>query len=429
MRRKKAPQVISGGDAAHWLRYGIVLALAFLCSASMAAAATLSGTVKNGTTNRPVSGTEVVLMRLQHGMDPIAKTKTDSRGRFHFINSDIAKSQMLLQVAYNGILYYNAVSPDHPVAEIVVYNTTSDPKAILVASHAIIFHPNGPTLQVEEQYLVQNPSKPPVAFRPADKRTFEFQLPDAAKQVQVSAWTEPGMPTLQKTSELPNHRQSIDWAFRPGKSRIRISYNLPYASSQATIHTASLYSLTHIFLAAPPGVNVVSEGFSRLGSEQGYDVYARQSVAANTALDISVSGKASPAAAPGIGNPSANSSQAAVSTLPGRLHNLTWLLAAGLAVLLFAGTMLLWRRSSAAPATASASGSAAGSGHAAIGAEAKRSRPSAKAVAREVQRELDEIKEQLLQLELRHQGGTLGDDEYARERKRVEDLLRGLLRG
>jgi hypothetical protein len=429
MRRKKSPRLISGGDAARWLRYGIVLAFALLCSASLAAAPTLSGTVKNGTTNRPVSGTEVVLMRLQHGMDPIAKTKTDSRGRFHFTNSDIAKSQMLLQVAYNGILYYNVVSPDHPVAEIVVYNTTSDPKAILVASHAIIFGPNGPTLRVEEQYVVQNQSKPPLAFHPSNNRTFEFQVPDAARQLQVSAWIDRGMPTLQKTTELPDGRRGMDWAFRPGKSRIRISYNLPYASNQATIHTASPYSLTHVFLVGPPGLHVASKGFSRLGSEQGYDVYARQSVAANTALDISVSGKASMPAATGMGNPSANSSQAPVSTLPGRLHNLTWLLVAGLAVLLFAGTMFLWRRSSAAPATASAGGSAAGSGHAAIGAEAKRSRPSAKAVAREVQRELDEIKEQLLQLELRHQGGTLGDEDYARERKRVEDSLRGLLRG
>jgi hypothetical protein len=42
---------------------------------------------------------------------------------------------------------------------------------------------------------------------------------------------------------------------------------------------------------------------------------------------------------------------------------------------------------------------------------------------------LDYLKEQLFRLELRHQAGTISDEEYASERARAEKVLRDLVRG
>ena len=55
-----------------------MLAFFALSAAVSAAAGTVSGTVNNGTTNTPVRGTEVILMQLQGGMEPVATTKTDA---------------------------------------------------------------------------------------------------------------------------------------------------------------------------------------------------------------------------------------------------------------------------------------------------------------------------------------------------------------
>ena len=42
---------------------------------------------------------------------------------------------------------------------------------------------------------------------------------------------------------------------------------------------------------------------------------------------------------------------------------------------------------------------------------------------------MDYLKEQLFRLELRHQAGTISDEEYASERARAEKVLRDLVRG
>ena len=51
------------------------------------------------------------------------------------------------------------------------------------------------------------------------------------------------------------------------------------------------------------------------------------------------------------------------------------------------------------------------------------------AVDREVSGSLDDLKEKIFRLELRHQAGTISDEEYTRQRAQVEQTLRNLVRG
>jgi hypothetical protein len=400
-------------------RGGFLTLAILLCAAVPALAASLSGTVKNGTTNRPVPGAEVMLMELQHGMVPVAKIRTDAAGRFHFTNPAVGKEPMLLETSYGGVSYYQSLAPGDATAIVVVYQPTSDPNAITVASRAIMFQPNGPNLQVEEQYVVENQTKPPVAYY-VTKGTFTFSLPDAAQLGQVSTWTATSnMPTLQNPIDAANHRKAIDWAFRPGKSVVRISYQLPYATNEATIRTRSPYSATHVFLAVPPGIQLSSDGFNKIGSEDGYDIYGRQSLPAETALLISISGTASVPSASNTGSASTGSADTAVLALPGRLHNLTWILAACIAIFLALTTMFLLRKRTLQPA-------AAFSGRA---GEARSGTATPVVRGPDHGEKLDRIKDEFLQLELRHQAGTLGDEEYVRERRRIEEALRALVHG
>ena len=60
-----------------------LLAISLICFLSAAAsAATLNGSVKNGTTGKPSAGDDVVLIKLAQGMEEAARTKTDANGKF-----------------------------------------------------------------------------------------------------------------------------------------------------------------------------------------------------------------------------------------------------------------------------------------------------------------------------------------------------------
>jgi len=55
--------------------------------------------------------------------------------------------------------------------------------------------------------------------------------------------------------------------------------------------------------------------------------------------------------------------------------------------------------------------------------------PKAADLDREVRGSLDGLKDALFRLELRREAGTISQDEYARERERMQKVLRDLVKG
>jgi hypothetical protein len=102
------------------------------------------------------------------------------------------------------------------------------------------------------------------------------------------------------------------------------------------------------------------------------------------------------------------------------------------------GAVFLWRKPAAAFAN---SIPADASREAFVGArKAKNNAPSPQQPAvdvrdpventsQQVQASLNGLKDSLFRLELRHQAGTISDDQYARERARLEQILRDLVKG
>jgi hypothetical protein len=62
-------------------------------------------------------------------------------------------------------------------------------------------------------------------------------------------------------------------------------------------------------------------------------------------------------------------------------------------------------------------------------AKAARKQASVEAVKESVNTNLDSLKDDVFRLELRKQAGTISEEDYAREKSRVEKLLRDLVRG
>ena len=415
-------------------RFATLFLLA-LCAAAAASAGTVSGVVRNSTTNTPVPGADVILLKLQGGMEGVATTKADAQGRFQFDRPELGTQPMLLRVEFRGVKFHKPVPPGTQTADVEVFNNTQNPGSIQVTTRMIVLQPNGSTLLVGEEYTIQNQTHPPVAYYRADG-TLSFSIPEGAQLDQVSAAGPSGMPVVQGTIDKSKNTSAIAYAFLPGQSTVRLSYQMSYPSNEATIHTVSPYAFDRVLIVVPPPVQVLSAGFQPAGNEQGYNVYARDHVPANVALDLAVSGAGSVPSSSGAGgpgteagqaqNPSVNSragetSEDSSHVLPGRIEDVKWILVGGFAALFALGVVFLWKKPQQA-AVAPEPNSKPAPKHAP-------ERPTISEVDREVRYSLDEIKENLFRLELRKQAGTISEEEYARQRGRTEKLLRDLVKG
>jgi hypothetical protein len=435
------------------------LVVAGAMSAPRAVAGTLTGTVTNGTTGKPAAGVDVILIQLQGGMQPVANTKTDSQGQFHFDNPGLGAGPMLVRVVYRGVNYHEPITPGKTTAEVQVFEPTDKPSAFAVTSHAVIVQPNGADLVVGEEYAIENKTQPPVAFYREDG-SFNFSIPDGAQFSQASAWGASGMPVVQGTIDKGKNQMAIAFPFRPGESGVRLSYKIPYPGNQIVLKNVSLYPIDKLIIAAPPSVQISGDGLSAAGQDQGFNVYTRDAVAAGAPVTISVSGtapmpaadqgssgtgqSAMPAGGDAAPNASVNSRlettgaespTTAATTMPARLDSLRWIVAGGFASIFALGAIYLWRRPQVvAPVNGSgAAVSAAASISASASSAASNPAPGAAEAVAEVNREvrgsLDQLKDGLFRLELRRQAGTVGEEEYARERQRMEKVLRDLVRG
>ncbi|MGH7839479.1 MAG: hypothetical protein ACREQC_16865, partial [Candidatus Binataceae bacterium] len=224
----------------------------------------------------------------------------------------------------------------------------------------------------------------------------------------------------------------------------------------AALHFSSPYAIDRVALLAQPSVKVTADGFVSAGSDQGFNVYVRDGVAAGVPFAVAISGTAqappqnaggAPGPDAGQGgaagggaadnsqNPSVNSRldaagaeapTAAATTLPARLDSLKWILVAGFAAIFLLGFVYLWLRPRESVAGAAGGASVAAATRAV-------SLPARGATLGEVDHavkgSLDELKDNLFRLELRRQAGTITEEDYARERQRMEKILRELVRG
>lgn len=429
----------------------------FFLSIGIAQAGTVRGTVKNGTTGQIAAGVEITLVQPMGGMQELAKAKSGAQGEFSFDNPNVGGQPLLVQATYHGVRFNAAVPPGNSSAtvQLDIFEPSKDPKTIEVPSHFVIFQPNGATLKVAEEYQVENKSQPPYAYFRTDGN-FDFVLPEKGELQNVAASGPSGMAVTQLPIDKKNNRYSIAFAFRPGDNSVRYSYDLPYADNAATLKIPTVYPGRVVFVA-PPGLQVTGDGITAAGQEQGMNLFLRQDVPAGTLVAVNVSGAASANASTGTdGAPQGREAQdaaadtggATIQAVPGRLDSMKWPLLGGFAVVFAVLAYLLSRKTVVAvgggevateavpaakpaskvktqPASAITSPSAAAPGTQAP----SNGVASLSEVDAAIGTSLDALKESLFRLELRHQAGTITEEEYARERAKAEKILRDLVRG
>ncbi|HEV1993226.1 MAG TPA: carboxypeptidase-like regulatory domain-containing protein [Candidatus Acidoferrum sp.] len=436
-------------------RYSVRLALLgtlVLAPLAIAEAGTVRGTVVNGTTGKPAAGIELTLVQLQGGMQEVAHSKSGAQGEFTFDNPGLGAQPMLVRAVYHGINFNHAVPPGTSTAQVDIYEASKDAKTINVPSHVVIFQPNGATMIVGEEYQIENKSQPPLAFYRSEG-SFDFALPEKGELQQVAAAGPAGMPVVQLPIDKKNNHYSIAFAFRPGESSVRYSYELPYTGNAATVKIPTIHPGGRLLVVAAPSVQISGDGLVAGGQEQGMNLYSRQDVPAGTLVAVSVAGMApAPDANAGVEQAQQGGQQGrdvqqggeasgvSIQQVPGRLDGLKWYLIGGfvcmfamLAILLarkpvvaVAGPALVekevpvakQRKSKSSPPSAPIAPVTPTNGAASL-AE----------VDAAIGTSLDGLKERLFRLELRRQAGTISEEEYAQERAHAEKVLRDLVRG
>jgi hypothetical protein len=388
------------------------------------------------------------------GMQEVAHAKSGAQGEFTFDNPNLGAQPMLVRATYHGIHFNQMVPPGSRTVQVDIFEPSKDAKTINVPVHVVVFQPKGTTLIVGEEYQIENRSQPPHAYYRAEGN-FDFTLPEKGQLRQVSAAGPAGMPVPQVPIDKKKNRYSIAYAFRPGESSVRLSYELPYVDNAASVKIPSLYPGARLLVVAPLEVQVSGEGLLAGGQEQGMNLYGRQDVPSGTLVAVNLSGTAPPPSAD-QGQKGRDAQQGGgeasginIQAVPGRLDTLKWpLLGIFAAVFALFGFLLARKpvvvasgpgaaaqelpapnkqkksvsQTAPAPAPTPAPSSL-------TGAAPSNGASSLAEVDAAIGTSLDALKERLFRLELRRQAGTISEEEYSRERTQTEKILRDLVRG
>lgn len=422
-----------------------------LFAASLATAGTITGTVINRTTGKPAANVPLTLLNVTANMAEVGSTKSDSQGAFTIDSPSIGGGPMLLRAYYQGVNFNTFVPPVNQPVTAEVFDVSHDPKSIAPTTHVVIFQPGENKLIGAEEYMVQNSSNPPQAYFRTEGN-FDFAIPEKGVLQQIAATSSSGMPVTQASIEKGNGKFAIAYAFHPGETSIRFSYDLPYAGQAAVLKLPATYPGVKLLVVAPPGVTVSGDGLQPAGQEEGMMVYTHEPLAAKASLTVNISGVGSPQQSAGGGAQSqqqegnSRSGNENIQAIPGRLDEYKWYLLAGMGLLFAMSAFLLSRKQvivAPAPEPVASGVPVANKPKSEAtpplaNAPTKITPPIAQvaspvngvaAVNEQVNTSLDALKDSIFRLELRHQAGTISEAEYAKERARMEQLIRDLVRG
>ena len=328
------------------------LAIVLAGASAFCSAATLTGTVTNGTTKTPAKGDDVVLLKLAEGMQEVARGVTDAKGHFSLEAPD-DKAMHLVRVNHQNVNYHHPAQPGTTTADVTVYDSAAKVEGVAASVDILRVQADSNNLSVIEMYAIKNESSPPRTQM--SEHSFEIYLPEGA-QLDTSLAAGPGgMPVT--SAPVPGdekNRYAFVFPLRPGETKFQIAYHLPY-SGAAEFHPRVLMPVQNLVVMLPKSMQFksASSSFQASPEEGGLAVYVASSVGPAQKVDFSVSGTGSiprESQEPGAAN-AQNQAEAAGAGAPVRpgggmgvpedkpdpLHNYRWYILAGAVAVLAAG--------------------------------------------------------------------------------------------
>jgi hypothetical protein len=390
------------------------------------AAATITGTVTDGTTHKPAAGDDVVLIALTQKMQEVARTKADAKGRYSIQTPD--DGMHLIRVDHQKAAYFQPAPPGTTSIDVQVFRAETTPLG----------------LRVTQSYFIKNDSTPPrTQFSP---RSYEIYLPEGAQIQGAAAMGPGGMPVSSSPIPLgdPNHYAFV-FPLRPGETQFQLSYSLPYSGSLKVMPKLAT-PVDNLVVILPKSMNFsagAGSGFQpvdagQTGQEMNALTWVAKDVSPTHPIAFTISGQGSlprdvqanqatgqgdASAQPGT--PAEGSAAAQADTrpggglgnpidTPGPLDKYKWWILSGLGIALAIAAGFLVRR------PAAGSSSAAPGPLVAASTPATDSSPLKESV-------LASLKEELFALETDRLQGRVTEQEYAEVKGSIETVLRRVL--
>ena len=229
------------------LAQSVVLTAIFSLSLASAAAQTLTGTVTNGTTNKPAVGDEVLLINLANGMDVGGSTKVDSNGKYSF--KVTVPGPHLIRAVHQGVTYHQMAPPGVNTADVQVYDVATKVTGLSLTADVMRFQADSSSMQGVRLFVVNNASSP--AVTQMNDHNFEFYVPAGAKIEQVQARSPNGQPiSADAVPQAEKNRYAIAFPLRPGETQFQVEFTLPY-SGEIKIDPKPLYPAQHLVIVLP----------------------------------------------------------------------------------------------------------------------------------------------------------------------------------
>ncbi|MDQ2924212.1 MAG: carboxypeptidase-like regulatory domain-containing protein, partial [Acidobacteriota bacterium] len=254
------------------------------------AAGPITGVVTNRTTNKPAAGDDVVLIRLQQGMQESTRTKTDSRGRFTLVVPD--DGLHLVRVTHDKANYFQPALPGTQTVDIDVYNAAAHVKGVRGEADVLRIQTEAgdKTLRVVENFFIKNESSPPMTQ--FSDRPFEFSLPEGAVVDGSAALAPGGRPVQAAPVPLPEKgHYTFLFPIRPGETRFQVTYHVPYNGSLKLTPQPSMTTDTiAIMLPRSMGFKADTAVYNPVTDEPTAQTYVARNVSPTQALGFTLTG-------------------------------------------------------------------------------------------------------------------------------------------
>jgi hypothetical protein len=422
-------------------------------------AATIQGTVTNGTNNKPSAGDDVILISLQQRMQETARAKTDAHGKYSIEVPD--QGVHLIRVDHQKASYFQPAPPGTTNVDLQVYDVAPTVPGIATEANVMRVETDPAGLHVTQSYFVKNDSSPPrTQF---SSRSYEIYLPPDAKIEGAAAMGPGGMPVASSPAPLGEKgHYAYLFPLRPGETQFQVTYSLPYSgSSKFSPKLAS--SADNVVVMLPKSMTFKpdpSTPYQPINDDINAQTFVAKGVSPSQALGFTVSGSGSlprdvQTAQSGGGGGAAPDAGAAQDTRPGiglgapidtpdPLNKYKWWILSGVGLVLVIAAALFLRRPARAeedtrirpPAYEPAPAQPSTQSHPATAysvpahaAAVQPPTPSRSAEADPEQRQtlLNSLKEELFALEADRARGNVGEVEYAAHKQALEAVIRRAL--
>jgi hypothetical protein len=232
---------------------------------------TIAGVVTNGTTDDPQPGVEV---RLLGGLEDeqggfrqdVAETATtNERGRFEFAGLPAGEDRAYtIDAVFDGGNFPGGVVTIPSSGDVIevtqrVWNTTTDPRAIVIQRNNMFLLQGSDGADVIESYTIANVSEEAYIGRGAGREatdeptneapipTLSFSLPRGAEELQIADSTL-DIPELLSTET----GVGITSAIPPNETRITFAYSLRVNTGQVDLSRRALYPILNLGVFAEP---------------------------------------------------------------------------------------------------------------------------------------------------------------------------------